>query len=272
MPEPEPFVSLGLNSPVKEIVPRPEDLQFEHAVPIPGAAPAASENKLCVPCQTAIIDQYFHAQGQVVCPACAGRIEAGQQAPPPVSLLKAALYGAGAAFAGATLYALVAIITGLQIGLLAILVGLMVGKAIRHGSGGLGGRPQQILAVALTYFAITTSYIPVFIYDLAKNPHRTAQNGAKAVPPTGQSKTGAAPAVPKSSGTPTPAPRPKMSFLVALTYILLLALVAPFLSLTSGFSGLLTIVIIFFGLQRAWHLTGRTEIHVAGPYSAGTAG
>ena len=275
MPEPEPLISLGLNSPVKEIVPRPEELQFEHAVPVPGTAPATSEHKLCVPCRAAITDQYFHAQGQVVCPACAGRIEAGQQAPPPTSLLKAALYGAGAAFAGAVLYALVAIITGLQIGLLAILVGIMVGKAIRHASGGLGGRPQQILAVALTYFAITTSYIPVFLYDLAKHPQRTAQNGAKSVPPTAQSKAGVAPSAAPADSPPrasSPAPRPKMSFIVALAYILALALVAPFLSLTSGFSGLLTIVIIFFGLQRAWHLTGRTEILIAGPYSAETAG
>jgi len=271
MPEPEPFISLGLNSPVKEIVPRPEELQFEHAVPVAGAAPAISEHKICIPCRTAITDQYFHAQGQVVCPACAGRIEAGQQAPPAVSLLKAALYGGGAAFAGAALYALVAIITGLQIGLLAILVGIMVGRAIRHGSGGLGGRPQQILAVALTYFAITTSYIPVFIYDLAKHPPKTAQNGAKAVPPAAQSKADAVPAPTDAGLKPSQGPRPKMSFIVALGFILLLALAAPFLSLTSGFSGLLTIVIIFFGLQRAWHLTGRTEILIAGPYSAGIA-
>jgi hypothetical protein len=61
------------------------------------------------------------------------------------------------------LYALVAILTGLEVGLIAILVGYMVGRAVRHGSGGLGGRPQQILAVVLTYFAITTSYLPVFV-------------------------------------------------------------------------------------------------------------
>ena len=46
----------------------------------------------------------------------------------------------------------------------------MVGNAIRHASNGLGGRPQQILAVTLTYFAISTSYIPVMIYQYWKSP------------------------------------------------------------------------------------------------------
>jgi hypothetical protein len=268
MPEPEPLVSLGLNAPAKEVIPRAEELQFEHAVPVLGAASPVPAAKLCLGCKGTVIDQYFHAQGQVVCPVCAARIQAGQQAPPPVSLLKAALYGAGAAAAGAIIYALVAIVTGFQIGLLSILVGIMVGKAIRHGSGGLGGRPQQILAVALTYFAITTSYIPVFVYDAAKHPRGrpVAQSGAKAVPPSSQSQAGAVPAAPAPNASP--APRPKMGPLLLVGFILMLAMAAPFLSLGSGFSGIITIVIIFFGLQKAWQLTGRTEILVTGPYSA----
>ena len=81
----------------------------------------------------------------------------------------------GAALAGCALYAAVAILLHAEIGLIAILVGWMVGKAIRHGSYGRGGRPQQILAVALTYFAITTSYIPVILYQAARDPHRVEQ-------------------------------------------------------------------------------------------------
>ena len=48
--------------------------------------------------------------------------------------------------------------------------------------------------------------------------------------------------------------------------LLALALAAPFLSLASGISGLLNIVIIFFGLQNAWKLTGRTDLFITGPY------
>ena len=48
--------------------------------------------------------------------------------------------------------------------------------------------------------------------------------------------------------------------------ILIIAAAAPFLSLGSGVSGLITLFIIFLGLQRAWRLTGRTELLVMGPY------
>ena len=61
--------------------------------------------------------------------------------------------------AGSILYA-IPLAMGFQIGIVALLVGWMVGKAIRNGSYGVGGRPQQILAVVLTYFAISTSFFP----------------------------------------------------------------------------------------------------------------
>ena len=52
----------------------------------------------------------------------------------------------------------------------------------------------------------------------------------------------------------------------AILILLALALAAPFLSLSAGLSGILNIVIIFFGLQNAWKLTGRTDLFITGPY------
>jgi hypothetical protein len=51
------------------------------------------------------------------------------------------------------------------------------------------------------------------------------------------------------------------------------ASVAPFLALTSGVSGIISLFIIFIGLKQAWRLTGRSEIPVMGPYqtAAGSA-
>src|ERR1039457_3428147 len=154
--------------------PSPQDLQFQHAEPIAEAASSEGSTQTCVVCKQPAGGTYYQAQGQVVCPLCAQRIQAVQQAAPALSLMRAALYGGGAALAGCALYALVAIVLHAEIGLIAILVGWMVGKAIRHASYGRGGRPQQILAVLLTYFAITTSYIPVILYHAATNP-RVAQ-------------------------------------------------------------------------------------------------
>ena len=257
-------ISLGLNErpgavPAETPVPAAEQLQFRRAEPVPGTGDPGPEQPRCVACKQPIGDDYFHAQGRVVCPMCASRIQAGQQAPPHTSLGRAALYGGGAALAGCALYAAVAIILHIEFGLIAIVVGIMVGKAIRHASKGLGGRPQQILAVVLTYFAITTSYIPVFIYSYAQTRHKIEQQHA-AQSPSSQTPT-------PPLATPTPRPAPRMSLTRAIIFTFVLAAVAPFLILFHNpVSGLLSLFIIFIGLQRAWVLTGRPEILVLGPY------
>src|ERR1035441_7428229 len=235
--------------------PSPQDLQFQHAEPIVEASSSEGSARACVVCKQPVGNTYYHAQGQVVCPLCAGRIQDGLQAAPAMSLMRAALYGGGAALAGCALYALVAIVLHAEIGLVAILVGWMVGKTIRHASYGRGGRRQQILAVLLTYFAITTSYIPVILYQAATNP-RVAQRG--------QAQTTDAPA---SSDAPAKA-RPRMSFGTAALFLLVLTAVAPFLSLTSGVSAWISLFILFIGLQYAWKLTARREIVLMGPYQA----
>lgn len=235
--------------------PSPQDLQFQHAEPIDTATLSEGSAQTCVACKQPVGDTYYHAQGQVVCPLCAQHIQTGQQAAPRLSLLRAALFGGAAALGGCMLYALVAIVLHAEIGLIAILVGWMVGKAIRHGSYGRGGRPQQILAVTLTYFAITTSYIPIILYQAAKNPHRAEQQ---------QAQTNAGPV---TSDARAPA-QPHMSFGGIAIYLLMLAAVAPFLSLTSGISAWISLFILFIGLQRAWKLTERREIMLMGPYTA----
>jgi hypothetical protein len=232
-------------------LPAATDLQFEKAEFIadsPGSQP-------CVACKRGFSGPYYHAQGHVVCPACAERIQSGQQAPPALSLAKAALYGCGAGLLGCTIYATVAILFDIEFGLIAILVGWLVGKAIRHASGGLGGRPQQILAVVITYFSITTSYIPVYIANEVKHP--TVNRAA-------QQQGGDKKAVEASPGA-------GKSILGIFLFIILIAAAAPFFSLGAGISGIITLFIIFLGLQRAWHLTGRTDLLVMGPYDPAPA-
>jgi hypothetical protein len=230
-------------------LPPPEDLQFRRAQPI------GPDTKTCIVCKQPIAGDYYNANGNILCPQCKQRIEAHQQPPPHTSLLRAALYGGGAALAGCAIYATVSITTGLEIGLVAILIGYMVGKAIRYASRGLGGRPQQILAVALTYFAITTSYIPVFIYQASKARSAATANRAADQPAR------------------TPEPRattePRMPPARVILIILALAAVAPFMTLFQGsnmISGLISLFIIFIGLQQAWRLTARREIVITGPY------
>jgi hypothetical protein len=139
----------------------------------------------------------------------------------------------------------------MQIGLISILVGYMVGKAVRKGSGGRGGRAQQILAVALTYFAITTSYIPPFLQEMASSPRQHARTQAGTTNPV-----------------PTAAPA-ALSVGVAIVLLLAIVAAAPFLALSHG-TGFLTLLIIFFGLSQAWKLTAKARISIVGPYQLTT--
>jgi hypothetical protein len=61
-----------------------------------------------------------------------------------------------------------------------------------------------------------------------------------------------------------------MSFGAAALFLLVIAAAAPFMSLTSGFSGLISLFIIFIGLRQAWKLTERRENLLMGPYQVET--
>jgi hypothetical protein len=248
MSEPEPFTSLNLNAPASNLSASAENLPAAETLQFRRAEHTTSEatGQRCAACVKPLGATYFQVHDKIVCPQCASAVESRLKAPPAHSLLRAFIYGLGAAIAGCALYATVAIVTGLEIALIAILIGYMVGKAVRHASGGLGGRPQQILAVVLTYFSISMSYIPVAIYHYAKNPpHAAAATSGNAIQTRNNRQ-------PSSAGS-------------ALLGLLAIGLAAPFLSI-SGVGGLISLLIIFFGLQRAWRVTGRPEIVVHGPF------
>lgn len=228
MSEPEKPVDPP-SAPTVEYLPAAESLQFrkaEHATVETGSGPP------CSICSRPTGATYFHANGKVVCPTCAAKLQAIQTAPPPHTLLKSFVYGSGAALAGTALFALVWIVSDSQWALISILIGYMVGKAIRYASNGLGGRPQQILAALLTYLSVAMAIVPVMIYQ-------GIQSGES----------------------------------VGLAQIMAYAfdgLASPFLALKSGVGGVLTLLITFFGVQRAWHMTGRPAILLMGPYQHGS--
>jgi hypothetical protein len=243
------------DSDAPEQLPSVDALQFRRAQPInSGDAP---ESKVCVACKQLIGNEYYQVQNQVICPQCAAKIEAGRQAAKPVSMLRPVIYGAGAALAGCLLYAIV-LAMGVQIGIVALAVGWMVGKAIRYASYGIGGRPQQVLAVALTYFAISTSFLPAAFFIGAKHAVE-----AKSAAKTQTTQT----AVPKIQPV-----KPKLTVGKAVAGILVLSAISPFLELASSpVGGLISLFILFIGLQRAWAMTARHDIPVTGPYAASPA-
>ena len=181
----------------------------------------------CLACKSVIESSYFHLAGHVICPACAELVRGRQQRPPDALALRGVLFGLGAAAACSAAYAVITMVTGLELALISIAVGYLVGRAIRIGAGGLGARRLQIAAVVLTYLAITISYVPVIVRQLNA---------------------------------------PAAKILSALPSVMAIAIVSPLLSLSDGVGGILGILIILFGLMQAWRQTARDARVLAGPY------
>jgi hypothetical protein len=176
------------------------------------------------------------------------------------------LFGIGAALAGSILWALVSAVTGMQFALLSIVIGIMVGKAVTYGARGCRGRRYQIAAVLLTYGAITTSYIPQYISEIAGMRTRKAKAAAK-------SDSGHLPAPSATQNPTTPAkPISVLSYFIFAVLLVALSLIAPFIGVSAGFSGILNLVIIFIGLSRAWLYTKPDNAPILGPYPASGLG
>ncbi|MDH4048439.1 MAG: hypothetical protein OEW68_10200 [Gammaproteobacteria bacterium] len=141
---------------------RPEDkLQFEQA-DYGKEAKAAAQS--CSACKGSLGAQYFLANSQVVCQACADNLNAQRNTGSPLGRFGiATVLGLVAGALGAGLYFGIAALTGYEFGLVAIVVGFAVGFAVRMGSGGRGGKPYQFLAVIITYAAIVCTYIPAIV-------------------------------------------------------------------------------------------------------------
>ncbi len=115
----------------------------------------------CTSCHQPIVDAYFETGGKVVCATCRQRIEEAFRGGSRLARgMRALLFGMLAAIAGAIGYYLIIRMTGYNIGLIAIVVGLMVGGGVRAGSGNRGGRFYQVLALFLTYLAIVGMNLP----------------------------------------------------------------------------------------------------------------
>src|SRR5205809_558776 len=149
-------------------MPDEDKLQFQTA-----EYAAADASPRCALCKAEIGDTYHHLNGSAICKVCAGQRQAVLGPASGRVFGKSVLYGLGAALAGSALYGIVLLATGAEFALLSILIGIMVGKAMMHASGGRGGRKFQIVAVLLTYGSITTGYVPSIIKELYQKPLKT---------------------------------------------------------------------------------------------------
>lgn len=222
----------------------PDDLQFdrvEPTAPPPGAglgepiptsatapAPGAPGMTVCGACNEAITDTYYEANGKVVCPRCREAVMAAQSGGSRTGrFLKATIYGVFAGTVGAGIWYGVRAGTGYEVGLIAILVGFLVGGAVKAGAKGRGGIGYQVLAVVLTYLSIAANYAPDIVQAL--RAETDVGNNLIAV--------------------------------VIITTIY--ALAAPFLG---GFQNIIGLLIIGFALFQAWVINKSGRITFNGPY------
>jgi hypothetical protein len=241
---------------MSEFTPPPSTpLQFDTAEFT--SAPAAP---LCSACKRPVVQSYFLANKAILCNECCEQFkESLYGGSGSARFLIAAAMGLGAALAGSVLWYVVRRVTGYELGLIAIVVGLMVGVAVRKGSKARGGWVYQLLAMALTYFSISAQYVPD-LFEAMKNkldkPPAAAKRAAadKQVAKKGQAEK------PAPDDGPNPKHDTPAAFALVVLFLLMLAL--PVLI---GIQNPISIVIFAFGLYEAWKINKRA-IGFSGPF------
>ena len=231
---------------MSELPSLPAPIDLEHAQ---FDSPAAASGLECAGCGRQLSGSYFDINGMPTCEACRYRVEAEYaKGAGTRGFFKALLAGGLAAIAGFLLYWAIEEFTGIEFGLIAVVVGLMVGKAVRWGSSARGGWVYQTMAIALTYLAIASTYIPPLIKE-ARSEHQ-AKAAATTAPPGASNPAAAGTAAVSTapSGGESEAPIGAADFLVALGAVLALAVALPFLA---GVHNILGILILGFGVYEA---------------------
>jgi hypothetical protein len=240
--------------------PTVDDLQFERAQFTDGTTSALT----CAACQQPLTSAYFEVNAQPACPECRVKTEQALGGSAGMTgVAKAIGAGLAAGVVGALVYYAVVALTGYEFGLIAILVGFMVGYAVRWGSGGRGGARYQAIAIALTYLSIVGSYAPFLIQSLRDAPAQQAtESGAQSTTPVAVTTETSPTAASSPDGTTITASQALMG--LAMLFALLLA--SPLLG---GLQNILGILIIGLGLYEAWKLNKRTVLQIAGPFQIG---
>jgi hypothetical protein len=238
------------------------------------AGTAAPSGVVCQSCGAAIRTSYFSLGEASICGLCRANFEeAVEKSRSWSTFFKASLFGLVASIVGAIIYYGVIAITNLEIGLVAILIGYMVGFAVRRGALGFGGLRYQILGVALTYLAVSLAYVPLVFQSAhgegtpedpivvhaspdipPPEPGATLEITAVKSPLTDDAEGDAKPVTPGEA-------------VKALGALAVLFLGLPIIAIVYSMpSGLISALIIGFGLRQAWRMTAGIPLEVTGPY------
>ena len=203
----------------------------------------------CVACRHPITGPYFQINGSPACAACANKIQEQVPKDSHAAFVRALVFGIGGALVGFAIYVAFALATGLVVGWVSLAVGFIVGKAMSLGSRGLGGRRYQLVAVLLTYLAVSMAAVPIAMHQMRQQHQAQARSSDATAPPAKQ-----------------------VSVAKALGILALVGVASPFLELQDPVHGLIGLVILFVGLRFAWRFTAGRPISVSGPHAPPVAG
>ncbi|MBX9787767.1 MAG: hypothetical protein K2Y37_02535 [Pirellulales bacterium] len=286
-----------------------DDLQFQTAEVAEGGAPVATA-PTCAVCAQPLATTYYAVGEAMLCPDCVARVNAPPPGNPLTRLLKATFYGLAAGLVGALIWFAIRRVTNYELGLVAILVGFMVGKAVHAGSSGKGGLGYQLLAVVLTYTCIAANYMPdifeaVFQDDAKDQVVAVAgvegadaalgvENPADAAAEVGGEAANDEAAVavveaaePQKAGdavgedpgaapdAAAVAPDEPLSFggkVVAWILLLIVVFIGAMAApFLMGASNIIGLLIIGFALWEAWKFNARRKLPITGPYQVAPA-
>jgi uncharacterized protein (DUF983 family) len=199
----------------------------------------------CAACRQPISGSYFQIRSAPVCSACTEKLRAQIPKDTHAAFVRALLFGIGGAILGLVLYVTFAVATGLIIGWVSVAVGYIIGKAMHMGSRGVGGRRYQVVAVLLTYFAVSMSAVPIAI-EQSRLHHRSQAQEM------------------------TTQPEAPVDLARTVAILAWLGTASPILALQDPMHGLIGLVILFVGLRFAWQFTAGRTLNVSGPYTAAT--
>ncbi|MEP7126622.1 MAG: hypothetical protein ABJE95_37165 [Byssovorax sp.] len=266
-----------------EAAPPAEKINFDRAE----FEEPAGEHVECGLCQRAIHTEYWEASGKILCAACREKMDqTAARAAGGATFAKAFLKGGAVAFACGIGYAIFVGLTEHHFALVTIGIGWAVGTVVHKVTQGFGSRKHQILAAALTYAAATMGYLPGIIKEfreMGEHPQDTmsASSGGTASSPPAPASTGvaiepdgSATVQPPSDPPAAPSARPSVGRAIVLLLVLVVGvtLAAPFLSVGADISSLLGLLIIFFGMSRAWRASKGVQATITGPHRVGGEG
>jgi hypothetical protein len=209
----------------------------------------------CSACGKTLTTEYYEANGTIVCAECCAVLRAvGTTGTSLTRAIRAFGAGAAAALAGSILYYAILAISGYEFGLIAIVVGMAVGKAVNWGAHGRGGWRYQTMAIALTYLSIVSSYVPLIISEVRKQPAAVEAS----------SKPGETAATAAQQPAADEAPLTATGAIAAIAVLVGFVLALPFLS---GIQNIMGVIIIGIGLYEAWKFNRKGQLTITGPHA-----